>query len=140
VQAAVLIEKLKIFGDEIAARDQVAKRYSALLKGHVKTPHLIGDIVSAWAQYTILVAGAKRPAIIAGLKERGIPTMVYYPKPLHQQTAYRRFPVAGNGLPVSERLASEVLSLPMHPYLDSEIQDHIVEALLEVMALEGVTA
>ena len=140
VQAAVLIEKLKIFGDEIAARDQVAKRYSALLKGHVKTPHLIGDIVSAWAQYTILVAGAKRPAIIAALKERGIPTMVYYPKPLHQQTAYRRFPVAGNGLPVSERLASEVLSLPMHPYLDTETQDHIVEALLEVMALEGVTA
>ena len=78
--------------------------------------------------------------IIAGLKERGIPTMVYYPKPLHQQTAYRRFPVAGNGLPVSERLASEVLSLPMHPYLDTETQDHIVEALLEVMALEGVTA
>jgi dTDP-4-amino-4,6-dideoxygalactose transaminase len=106
----------------------------------VKTPHLIGDVVSAWAQYTILVAGAKRPAIIAALKERGIPTMVYYPKPLHQQTAYRRFPVAGNGLPVSERLASEVLSLPMHPYLDTETQDHIVEALLEVMALEGVTA
>ena len=67
--------------------------------------------------------------LIASLKEDGIPTMVYYPKPLHQQTAYKHFPVAGNGLPVSERLAKEVLSLPMHPYLEAPVQERIIDAV-----------
>jgi dTDP-4-amino-4,6-dideoxygalactose transaminase len=127
MQAAVLIEKLKILGDEVEARDRVASRYSAALNDVVTVPHIEKGLVSAWAQYTVLVPEAARASIIATLKEDGIPTMVYYPKPLHQQTAYKHFPVAGNGLPVSERLAKEVLSLPMHPYLDEATQDHIVE-------------
>lgn len=81
----------------------------------------------------MLVPAHARDKIIAKMKEDGIPTMVYYPKPLHQQTAYREFPVAGNGLPVSERLAKEVLSLPMHPYLDAVTQDRIVESFVKAL-------
>ncbi len=133
LQAAVLIEKLKILGDEVAARDQVAQRYSAHLKGSVPTPAILAELVSAWAQYTVLVPGAARASIIAAMKEDGIPTMVYYPKPLHLQTAYRHFPLAGNGLPVSERLAQEVLSLPMHPYLDDATQDRVIESFTKAL-------
>jgi dTDP-4-amino-4,6-dideoxygalactose transaminase len=71
----------------------------------------------------------RREALAAGLKSRGIPTAVYYAKPLHQQVAYRKYPVAGNGLPISERIAAEVLSLPMHPYLEEAEQDFIVNAV-----------
>ncbi len=70
-----------------------------------------------------------RDAVAARLKTAGVPSAVYYARPLHRQTAYRAYPVAGNGLPVSERLAGEVLSLPMHPYLDERVQDRIVGAL-----------
>jgi dTDP-4-amino-4,6-dideoxygalactose transaminase len=130
MQAAVLIEKLRILGDEIDARNRVAARYSEALNHAVPVPFVKDGLRSAWAQYTVLVPAASRAAIIDALKAEGIPTMVYYPKPLHQQTAYRHFPLAGNGLPVSERLASEVLSLPMHPYLDAATQDHIAEQFL----------
>jgi len=133
LQAAVLIEKLKILGDEVVARDQVAERYSAHLKGLVPTPRVLPELVSAWAQYTVLVPGTARASIIAAMKEDGIPTMVYYPKPLHLQTAYRHFPLAGNGLPVSERLAQEVLSLPMHPYLDDATQDRVIESFTKAL-------
>lgn len=135
LQAAVLIEKLKILGDEVDRRNRIATRYSDALKAHVPVPRMMSDVVSAWAQYTVLVSARSRDAIITKMKEDGIPTMVYYPKPLHQQTAYREFPVAGNGLPTSERLAKEVLSLPMHPYLDEATQDRIVASF--VTALEA---
>ena len=128
LQAAVLIEKLKILGDEVAARDEVAKRYSNALRDDVPVPVLLPELVSAWAQYTVQVPASARAAIIQEMKADGIPTMVYYPKPLHLQTAYKHFPLAGNGLPVSERLAHEVLSLPMHPYLDHATQDRVVES------------
>jgi dTDP-4-amino-4,6-dideoxygalactose transaminase len=133
MQAAVLIEKLKILSDEIAQRDAAAQRYHAMLKDAVPVPLIAESCVSAWAQYTVLVPQAKRAAIIARMKDDGIPTMVYYPKPLHQQTAYRDFPLVGNGLPVSERLAQEVLSLPMHPYLDSPTQERVVASLLRAL-------
>ena len=126
VQAAVLLKKLEIFDEEIAARNSVAERYTKALGDVVGTPTIMPDCVSVWAQYTINVPAERRSVIMVDLKERGIPTNVYYPKPLHQQTAYKRFPVAGNGLPVSERAAEEVLSLPMHPYLDQETQDYII--------------
>jgi len=128
LQAAVLIEKLKILGDEVVARDQVAKRYSDALRDDVPVPVILPELVSAWAQYTVQVPASARAAIIQAMKADGIPTMVYYPKPLHLQTAYKHFPLAGNGLPVSERLANEVLSLPMHPYLDHATQDRVVES------------
>ena len=135
MQAAVLLEKLAIFVDEIAARDRIAARYNSLLGDVVIVPEVPNGLTSVWAQYTVrLPAGRDRDAVAARLKAAGIPTAVYYAKPLHRQTAYRDYPVAGNGLPVSERLADEVLSLPMHPYLDRLVQEHIAEAVKEAVA------
>jgi dTDP-4-amino-4,6-dideoxygalactose transaminase len=134
MQAAVLLEKLAIFADEIAARDRIAARYSAMLGDVVTVPEVPAGLTSVWAQYTVrLPAGRDRDALAARLKAAGIPTAVYYPKPLHRQTAYRNYPVAGNGLPMSERLADEVLSLPMHPYLDRGVQDRIAEAVKDAV-------
>jgi len=134
VQAAVLIEKLRIFAEEIEARQKIADRYSAALRDLVLVPELPDGLTSVWAQYTVrLPPGRDRDQVAAELKSRGVPTAVYYVKPLHRQTAYRDYPVAGNGLPVSERLSEEVLSLPMHPYLEKPVQDRIIAALTEVL-------
>ena len=129
IQAAVLIEKLAIYEEEIAARQIVADRYNTALGGVVIVPQLMEGCTSVWAQYTIRVQAAKRADLIELLKAQGIPTAVYYPKPLHQQTAYKHYPVAGNGLPVSEKVAQEVISLPMHPYLDEKTQAMICDAV-----------
>ncbi|RIK99835.1 MAG: aminotransferase DegT [Proteobacteria bacterium] len=134
VQAAVLREKLKIFDDEIAARDVVAERYAQALGNIVDVPRLMAGNTSTWAQYTVRVPGGHRAALAAALKARGVPTAIYYPKPLHRQTAYRHFPVAADGLPVSERLSGEVLSLPMHAYLDEPTQARIIAAVGDAMA------
>src|SRR5215510_1843275 len=122
LQAAILLEKLRIFPEEIEWRNRVAGRYSTALAGVARVPRLSERVTSVWAQYTIAV-----PA--AGRKERGIPTAIHYAVPVHRQTAYRAFPVAGNGLPVSERIADEVISLPMHPYLQEHEQDRIIDAV-----------
>ena len=127
IQAAVLIEKLAIFEDEIAARQRLAARYNDLLRGTVTVPEVAPNATSVWAQYTIRLPN--RDKVAAALKAEGIPTAIYYPRPLHQQTAYRNFPSAPGGCPVSEKLAGEVLSLPMHPYLDTATQDRIVAAV-----------
>jgi dTDP-4-amino-4,6-dideoxygalactose transaminase len=130
VQAAVLLEKLKIFEDEIAARDRAAARYAQGLGNVVTVPHLAGGATSVWAQYTIrLPEGTDRDAFASALKAQGIPAAIYYPKSMHQQAAYRDFPVADGGLPVSERLSSDVISLPMHAYLDEPTQDRIIKAV-----------
>ncbi|WP_347263552.1 DegT/DnrJ/EryC1/StrS family aminotransferase [Nitrobacter sp.] len=129
MQAAILIEKLKIFPDEIAARDAVARRYNEGLGQVVIVPRVAPDCTSVWAQYTIRVPNGNRDALASALKAQGIPTAIYYPRSLHQQTAYRNFPVAAGGLAVSERLSTEVISLPMHPYLDESTQDRIIEAV-----------
>jgi dTDP-4-amino-4,6-dideoxygalactose transaminase len=129
VQAAILIEKLKIFPDEIAARARIAQRYSAQLADVATVPRLGEGMTSVWAQYTIRLAKGRRDALAGALKEQGIPTAIHYIKPVHMQEAYRRFPLADGGLPVSERLADEVISLPMHAYLDEPTQDRIVEAV-----------
>lgn len=134
MQAAVLIEKLAIFTDEIVARNRIAARYSALLEDTAAVPRLPADHTSVWAQYTMrLPAGCDRDKVATQLKAAGVPTAVYYAKPLHQQFAYRDYPAAGNGLPVSDRLAAEVISLPMHPYLDEATQDRIVAAVREAL-------
>ncbi|MCB1392051.1 MULTISPECIES: DegT/DnrJ/EryC1/StrS aminotransferase family protein [unclassified Nitrobacter] len=129
VQAAVLIEKLRIFPDEISARDAVARRYNEGLGQVTIVPRVAPDCTSVWAQYTIRVPNGRRDALASALKAQGIPTAIYYPRSLHQQTAYRSFPVAAGGLAVSERLSTEVISLPMHPYLDESTQDRIIEAV-----------
>jgi dTDP-4-amino-4,6-dideoxygalactose transaminase len=127
LQAAILLEKLKIFADEIVARNRIAERYAEGLSGSAVTPKVIEGGVSVWAQYTI--EHPDRDGLAAHLKTKGVPTAAYYPKPVHMQTAYRDFPVAGGGLPVSEAKAALVLSLPMHPYLDEATQDEIVQAV-----------
>ena len=130
MQAAILIEKLKIFDDEIAARNKVAERYARGLGNVVTVPHLAKDCSSVWAQYTIrLPAGIDREVFAADLKAQGIPTAIYYVKSMHQQTAYRHYPVAEGGLPVSEKLSDDVISLPMHAYLDEPTQDRVIRAV-----------
>ena len=130
IQAAVLSAKLSIFADELAARDSVAARYGEMLADLVTVPEVQQGLISVWAQYTVrLPVGHDRDRVAARLKACGVPTAVYYARPLHQQTAYRDYPIAGNGLPVSDRLAGEVLSLPMHPYLDLSTQNRIADAL-----------
>ncbi len=131
LQAAVLLEKIAIFPDEIERRQGIAARYIEGLRGVVDVPALRVDCSSVWAQFTIRVPGERRAAFMAHLKTRGIPTAIYYPVPLHRQTAYRRYPTAGNGLPVSDRAADEVVALPMHPYLDAGTQDYIIAAVRE---------
>jgi dTDP-4-amino-4,6-dideoxygalactose transaminase len=130
MQAAVLLEKLKVFEDEIAARNEVAARYARGLGNVVTVPRLANGCSSVWAQYTIrLPRGCDRDGFAAALKAQGIPTAIYYPKSMHQQTAYRDFPVADGGLPASERLSCDVISLPMHAYLDEPTQERIIKAV-----------
>ena len=127
IQAAVLIEKLKIFPDEIDARNRAARRYSDALGDLSTVPTVPAGSTSVWAQYTIRIAGGRRDAFAAALKSEGIPTGIYYPIPLHRQQAYKHFPIGKGGVAVSERLAAEVISLPMHAYLDAPTQDRIVD-------------
>lgn len=130
LQAAILLEKLAIYEDEIEARQAVAARYNAGLEGVLVTPFVPEGSRSVWAQYTVRTSdGRGRDAIMASLKAQGVPSVVYYARPLHQQTAYAAFPRDPRGLAVSERLAEEVFSLPMHPYLDEKVQSVIVEAV-----------
>ncbi len=134
IQAAVLLEKLKIFPDEIAARDAIAARYSAGLADVATVPRVGNGSTSVWAQYTIRLEPGRREALAATLKREGIPTAIYYAKPLHRQQAYSHFPVADGGTPVTERLCEEVISLPMHAYLEPAVQDRIVAAVRRALA------
>jgi dTDP-4-amino-4,6-dideoxygalactose transaminase len=129
IQAAILLEKLKIFPEEVAARERIAVRYAGALADVAIVPQAPTGYDSVWAQYTIRLAPGKRGPLAEALKAEGIPTAVYYARPLHRQAAYRHYPVADGGLPVSERLADEVISLPMHAYLDAPTQDRIVDAV-----------
>jgi len=134
IQAAVLIEKLKIFPEEIVARQAVAVRYAEGLADVAVTPRVGNESTSVWAQYTIRLAPGRRDALGEALKAEGIPTAVYYRKPLHRQAAYRGCPVVEGGLPVSDRLADEVISLPMHAYLERPVQDRIIGAVRRALA------
>ena len=129
LQAAVLSEKLKIFPEEIAARDRVARRYAEGLADVAIVPTVPAGYTSVWAQYTLRLPAGKRDALAAALKAEGIPTAIYYPIPLHRQQAYKNYPVGKGGVAVSEKLAAEVISLPMHAYLDEPTQDRIVDAV-----------
>ncbi|MDB5521969.1 MAG: DegT/DnrJ/EryC1/StrS aminotransferase [Tardiphaga sp.] len=134
IQAAILIEKLKIFDDEIAARNATAERYKRGLGNVVTVPGIASGNSSVWAQYTIrLPKGCDRDAFAAALKAQGVPTAIYYARSLHQQAAYRGFPVADGGLPVCEALSADVISLPMHAYLDTEAQDRVIAAVHEAV-------
>lgn len=134
MQAAILIEKLKIFPEEIEARNRVANAYARGLEGVAAVPKVPEGNVSVWAQYTIRVKDGTREAFAESLKAKGVPTAIYYPKSMHQQTAYRHFPVADGGLPVCEKLSRECISLPMHPYLDAATQDRVISAVRDAVA------
>jgi dTDP-4-amino-4,6-dideoxygalactose transaminase len=127
IQAAVLLEKLAIFEDEVAARQRVAERYNERLGNRVRVPRLIPGASSVWAQYTIVTD--ERDRVAQSCKAAGVPTAIYYPLALSQQTAYRGYPKPAAGVPVSERLSRQVLSLPMHPYLDAPTQDRVIAAV-----------
>ncbi len=127
LQAAILIEKLAILEDEMQARQDVARRYAEGLRGIVKVAEVPAGSRSAWAQFAIETPG--RDLLKSFLQERGIPSVIYYVKPLHQQTAYRHFPRAPEGLPVSEGLPKRILCLPMHPYLSAADQDRVIDAI-----------
>ncbi|WP_233243153.1 DegT/DnrJ/EryC1/StrS family aminotransferase, partial [Caulobacter sp. HMWF025] len=128
IQAAILIEKLAIFAEEIALRQVVADRYAEGLKGAVlATPGVIAGGVSVWAQYVI--EHANRDGLAAHLKAHGVPTAVYYPVPMHIQAPYADFPRGAGGLPVTEAKAETVLALPMHPYLAEADQQVIIDAI-----------
>jgi dTDP-4-amino-4,6-dideoxygalactose transaminase len=108
----------------------VAERYAHGLGNVVSIPLLAAGCTSVWAQYTIrLPKGCDRDTFAATLKAQGIPTSIYYSKSMHQQTAYRDFPVVDGGLPVSEKLSEDVISLPMHAYLDEPTQERIIKAV-----------
>jgi dTDP-4-amino-4,6-dideoxygalactose transaminase len=133
MQAAVLLQKLTIFEDEIAARNEVADRYARGLGNVVTVPRVLDGNTSVWAQYTIRLSHGDRDGFAATLKAQGIPTMVYYSKAMHQQTAYRHYPVVDGGLPVSEALSKDVISLPMHPYLDEASQARVIAAVRQAV-------
>jgi dTDP-4-amino-4,6-dideoxygalactose transaminase len=134
IQAAVLLEKLKIFPEEIVARERIARRYNAALGDVVRVPQASNEHACVWAQYTIRVSGGRRDALAQTLRAQGIPTAQYYPVPSHRQGAYRDYPVADGGLAVTDRLAGEVISLPMHAYLDEPTQDRIIAAVRGALA------
>lgn len=128
IQAAILIEKLKIFEDEIALRNVVAKRYNDAFAGtnRIVAPSVIAGATSTWAQYTLQVEN--RAKFQDDLKAAGVPTMIYYPIPLSKQPAYAHYP--STPTPVSEALCGKVVSLPMHPYLEATAQDAIIAEVL----------
>src|ERR1700710_361100 len=135
MQAAILIEKLKIFENEIASRNEVAQRYARGLGNVVTVPHVAGGNTSVWAQYTIrLPQGVDRDGFAAALKAQGIPTAIYYPKSMHQQTAYRAYPIAEGGLAASKNPSDDAISLPMHAYLDEPTQERIIKAVRGALA------
>lgn len=127
IQAAILIEKLKIFPKELETRRVIAKRYSDALDSICLTPRLSSDVTSSWAQYTILVSD--RDKVQAALQLAGIPSVIYYPIPLARQLGYINYPQVSSLTSVSDDLAKKVLSLPMHPYLAEKNQDLIVQKL-----------
>ncbi|MEQ8389286.1 MAG: DegT/DnrJ/EryC1/StrS family aminotransferase [Alphaproteobacteria bacterium] len=131
MQAAVLLEKLSIFDSELAARQRIAEAYAAGLGDVVTPPAVPAGVTSAWAQYTIKTD--RREALAEGLKEKGVPTQIYYPKPLHVQAPYKDAPIPAGGLPVTEALSKTLISLPMHPYLTSDVQDRIIQAVIDVL-------
>ena len=131
MQAAVLLAKLGIFDEELTLRQKAADRYADKLAGcGVIIPELSAKATSSWAQYVIrLPKGTDRQAVQDSMRKDGVPTAVYYPHPMHTQKPYAHYPISRGDLKVTEALAADVLALPMHPYLDSDIQDKVGEAL-----------
>lgn len=138
MQAAILQVKLKAFVDyELDKVNKVAQIYTAKLNGVVKTPFIPPGYYSSWAQYTIQLKNREqRDKLQAGLKSKGIPSMIYYPKPMHSQTAFAGLKAYGVGCATTDRLCDTVLSLPIHPYLSGDDQELIITSILETVGSE----
>jgi len=135
IQAAILIVKLKAFKDyELFDVNKVAARYTEKLKGVVKTPVVPEGFYSSWAQYTLqLKDKEQRAGLQAALKALDIPTAIYYPIPMHRQTAFSYLNLDDNRCPVSDQLADTVISLPIHPYLSEKDQDLICQVVCDFL-------
>lgn len=135
IQAAILLPKLEAFEEyELEARNKFAKLYTEKLKDIVKTPVVPEGYLSSWAQYTlILESEEQRNSVQEKLKEAGVPTMVYYPIPLHNQIVYKDYNFNLEDLKVAERLSKCVLSLPMHPYMTEELVEQISDAVIKAI-------
>lgn len=130
IQAAILLEKLAAFPKELINRNQVAQQYEMLLGEQVKTPQIPIGFGSSWAQYTLTAESTEqRSELMAKLKEASIPSVIYYGTCMHQQTAFHDIGSKYGLCPVAEQFASRVFSLPMHPYLNDEAIDHVVQIL-----------
>ena len=134
VQAAILLAKMAIFDEELQLRNEVADRYEQLLSEHVTTPFIAADAYSSWAQYVIILPEASNRADIqTRLSADGIPSAIYYPRPMHTQPPYKRYPVSEGGLAITEYMADHVLALPMHPYLDETVQRNVTDGLISAL-------
>ena len=132
LQAAVLLAKLDVFEDELAAREAVARVYDRRLGALLQVPARVPDSASAWAVYAVLLPDAAvRDRVQGALREAGVPTAIYYPRPLHHQPAYRDHHAAAGGgaLPVSEDLATRILALPIHPDLGEAAAGRVCDAM-----------
>lgn len=138
IQAAILMPKLEAFkAYELDNRNKFAKMYTERLKNFVKTPIVPEGFISSWAQYTIILeTEEEKNNLQAKLKEAGIPSMIYYPIPLHKQIVYKDYNFNLDDLKVSEKLCKTVLSLPMHPYLNEEQIDKITSKIIEILGGE----
>jgi UDP-2-acetamido-2-deoxy-ribo-hexuluronate aminotransferase len=136
LQAAILLEKLEIFPDELEKRETAARNYTDLLSSSsfLTLPTVPGGYKSAWAQYSVLAKdGPTRKILRNGLTENKVPTAVYYPRPLHLQTAFADLGYKPGDLPVCEDAASRIFSLPMHPYLTPGEQQTVADAITAAM-------
>lgn len=134
LQAAILLPKLRIFPQELAARQRVSQKYSAALAGlqqDISIPVVPSGYNSSWAQYSLLAD--KREIIMKTLNKEGIPTAIYYPLPLHLQAAYSNLQYKNGDFPVSESSSKRIFSLPMHPYLDDDLVSRIAEIILQAV-------
>ena len=136
LQAAILLEKLKIFTDELTARRRIAQTYAAAFENtSIKAPRVISGGTSTWSIYTVEVEN--RDEFVSLMSAANIPTPAYYPTPTHQQSAYKHYPQAPDGLPHTQQASHKVVALPMHPYLSQADQSLIIETALRAAKGQG---
>ena len=132
MQAAFMLEKLAIYADELEARQKIANTYTNALGDLIATPIIPDNYTSVWAQFTLTAQSTQdRNTLMTALKQADIPSMVYYPKPLHKQEAFTKYITADLDLQTSDQLSERVFSIPMHPYLSQEDQSHVIQTLHE---------
>ena len=137
IQAAILLEKLKIFKSEIIKRNKIAEKYKKIFKTlntNIKLPKVLPKTRSTWAQFTIqLPEGCNRDELQVKMKDKNIPTAIYYPIPIHCQIPYKSFPTSSDNLKITNILSNNVISLPMHPYLTTKNIEYIAQSLHDIL-------